>query len=397
MTLRVAMTALAFAASLACRRDGGGDPLPPGDYTPRPTEHDLSLSAADRQKVRADALRRARVWDSPALPIADFDFTRNPPGDDGFSTDDVIPCRFELKSSEGRTPKFQCVVAGGDVLKVKYGHNNPETFGEVAATRLVAALGFGADRMYVVARVRCFGCPAYPYPKVEVFDALRTDWSRAVDFDMAVIERRLEGLEIDGGWSWPELALVDPAAGGASRAEVDALRLLAVFLNNWDAKPVNQRLLCADASPACERPIAYMQDLGQTFGPKSIDLDGWSKTPVWVDAAACRVSMRGLPWDGATFDDAVISEEGRLFLAGLLRQLTPKQVRDLFTAARFTEFFRNDAAASVDAWARAFESRVAQIADRPPCPTTNEEKPRSHGDTENGQERGKQDTATPRP
>ena len=122
------------------------------------------------------------------------------------------------------------------MLKVKYGHNNPETFGEVAATRLVSALGFGADRMYVVGAVRCFGCPAFPYPKVGIFDALRTDPSRAVDFEMAVIERRLPGREIEGGWGWPELSTVDAAAGGATRAEVDALRLLAVFLNNWDAQ-----------------------------------------------------------------------------------------------------------------------------------------------------------------
>ncbi len=107
--------------------------------------------------------------------------------------------------------------------------------------------------MYVVGTVRCFGCPAFPYPKVGIFDALRTDPSRAIDFEMAVIERRLPGREIDGGWGWPELSSVDEAAGGATRAEVDAFRLLAVFLNNWDAKPVNQRLLCEEAGPGTRR------------------------------------------------------------------------------------------------------------------------------------------------
>ena len=95
---------------------------------------------------------------------------------------------------------------------------------------------------------------------------------------------------------------------------------------------MNQRLLCAEAAgpgtAGCVQPLAYMQDLGQTFGPKSIDLDGWTRTPVWADPAACRVSMRGLPWDGATFEDTTISEAGRLFLAGLLRQLTAPQVRE---------------------------------------------------------------------
>jgi hypothetical protein len=78
--------------------------------------------------------------------------------------------------------------------------------------------------------------------------------------------------------------------------------------------------------------------------------------------------MRGLPWDGATFRDAVISEAGRALLAGLLRQVSEPQARALFTGARFTDFFRNAAGSSVDAWARTFRARVAQIADRPPCP-----------------------------
>jgi hypothetical protein len=363
---------LVLAAITACRRDGGGDPLPPGDYTPRPSEHEISLPDGDRQRLRADALRRAKVWHAPPTPISAVDLAANPAGPGSFATTDVVPCKFELKSSDGRTPKFQCIRAGGDVLKVKYGRNNPETFGEVAATRLVSALGFGADRMYVVARVRCFGCPAFPYPKVGIFDALRADPARAIDFDMAVIERRLPGLEIEGGWGWPELSSIDAGAGGATRAEVDALRLLAVFLNNWDAKPVNQRLLCAETTdpqePRCDQPVAYMQDLGQTFGPKSIDLGGWSRTPVWSDAAACRVSMRDLPWHGASFADITISEDGRLFLAGLLRQVTEPQVRALFAGARFTDFFRNEAAADGEAWTRAFLARVAQIADRPPCP-----------------------------
>jgi hypothetical protein len=365
------MAVLALLAATACRDERGGRALPPGDYTPRPNEHRLSLEG-DGGRLRADALRRASVWHTPAIPIPSVDFAQNPPGPDTFATTDVVPCKFELKDSAGRTPKFQCIRPGGEVLKVKYGHNNPETFGEVAATRLVAALGFGADRMYVVRSVRCFGCPAFPYPKIGIFDALRADPSRAFDFEMAVIERRLPGLEIAGGWGWPDLDDIDPKAGGAPRAQVDALRLLAVFLNNWDGKPVNARLLCQGGldpkAKECAEPLAYMQDLGQTFGPKSIDLDGWTRTPVWDDAATCRVSMRTLPWKGATFRDTVISEEGRAFLAARLRQVSASQARALFTGARFTDFSRNRAASNADAWTRTFLARVAQIADRPPCP-----------------------------
>ena len=187
---------------------------------------------------------------------------------------------------------------------------------------------------------------------------------------MAVIERRPPGLELEGGWSFPELASIDEAAGGATPAEVDALRLLAVFLADWDGKPENQRILCAESSPAgrCDEPFAYLQDLGQTFGPKSIDIEGWSRTPLWSDAATCAVSMKEMPWHGSTFQDTTISEAGRAFLAGLLRQLTADQVRGLFAGARFTEFFRNARESDEDAWTRVFLSRVAQVTDRPPCP-----------------------------
>ena len=371
MTRRILSRRLASAlvalATTGC--DRAEDPFPPGDYTPRKTDRDLQVPAADVERVRTEALRRARVWRQPATPIGAADLSRSPEGPGGFASTDVVPCRFLLKSSEGRSPKFQCVLAGGEVVKVKYGRNNPETFGEVAATRLVAALGFGADRVDVVGGVRCQGCPVFPYPKLGIFDALRAGRERTVVFEMAIIERRMPGLEI-GGWSFPELGSIDAAAGGASPDEVDALRLLAVFLADWDGKPENQRILCAESSPPgrCDAPVAYLQDLGQTFGPKSIDLDGWTRTPVWADPATCGVSMRDLPWQGATFEDTTISEEGRLFLAGLLRQITPAQARSLFAGARFTEFFRNDSAATIDAWAQTFLARVAQIADRPPCP-----------------------------
>ena len=120
---------------------------------------------------------------------------------------------------------------------------------------------------------------------------------------------------------WSELDLVDPAAGGAPRAQRDALKLLAVFLQHSDNKSQQQRLLClsgpGDAAPAdrapvatgssttapetaaqasCERPFMLVHDLGNTFGEANrfnrrgisgVNLDKWSKAPVWKDAGQC--------------------------------------------------------------------------------------------------------------
>ena len=81
-----------------------------------------------------------------------------------------------------------------------------------------------------------------------------------------------------------------------------------------------------------------IQDLGGTFGPFKLDLEGWSSTPIWAESATCRVSMRTLPYGGSTFPDITISEAGRAFLAARLRLLTSAQVRDLFEGARLSRY-----------------------------------------------------------
>jgi hypothetical protein len=373
MRTRAASLAGAVIVLAACRASDrpAASPSPASVAGGRP-----SVSpGADRDRLREEALRAARVWRSPAPPIGSADLAANPPGPDSFRTDEVVSCTFRLRASKGWSPKFECALPSGEEVKVKYGRNSVEVFAEVAATRLLTALGFGADRMYMVKAVRCRGCPVYPYPKVEILDALRQGGGREVIFWTAAIERKLPGRPIRGalpGWTWPELDRIDPSAGGATRAEVDALRLMAVFLNHWDNKGPNQRLVCVDEGDArvdCAHPFAILQDVGQTFGPRGLDLDGWTRTRIWSDPAACRVSMKGLPYAGATFDDVQITEGGRLFLGDLLRQLSHAQIVALFTGARFPDFARQSKQGrDMENWAAVFESRVRQIVDRPPCP-----------------------------
>jgi hypothetical protein len=153
---------------------------------------------------------------------------------------------------------------------------------------------------------------------------------------------------------------------------------MAVFLSNWDSKDSNQRLVCLPESSApppsphpapCARPFAYMHDVGTTFGPHSMNLRTWSERPVWADAAGCRVSMKGMPYDGATFGETRISEAGRAFLAERLAALSPRQIEDLFRAARFSDFpWKHEEDGDLGRWVAAFQDRVRQIADRPACP-----------------------------
>jgi hypothetical protein len=334
---------------------------------------------------RMAALRGADVWQQPAVPVGRANLKVNPAYAGAFKESDEVRCRLVVKPMNGTTPKFDCEIGTGDVIRVKYGRGNPELYAEVATTRLLSALGFGADRVYVVRKVACAGCNAFP------FHALRclaetglesacfpggVNHSQTTEFADVVVERRLEGRRIEAaenqGWAWYELEHVDAAAGGASRAEVDALELMAVLLAHWDNKAENQRLVCLPGGDlpggGCSRPFAMLQDVGASFGPVKLDLQNWRALPVWADPKTCRVSMAKLPWGGGTFPEQHISEEGRQFLLRLLEQLSAAQIEDLFAGSGIDALEVVSAEGREPAaWAAAFQDKVRQIREAGPC------------------------------
>lgn len=283
-----------------------------------------------------------------------------PQGHGAFGPADTVTCRYFARVMNGRSPKFMCRTADGDELKVKFGRHNGEVYGEVLATRLLWALGFGADRMYTV-RVICRGCPD------ALGGAALPNGDR--EFEPTAVERKAAGREIvlreRSGWSWPELDLVDERVGGSPRAHRDALILLAVFMQHTDTKPEQQRIVCLDE--ACAHPLLMVSDVGLTFGRAnlandnaigSVNLQEWAAMPVWKDPIGC---VGNLPKSlTGTLRDPVISEEGRGFLAHRLDQLSDRQLRDLFEGARVN--LRSNA--TVDEWMTAFKAKRAQIAER---------------------------------
>jgi hypothetical protein len=337
---------------------------------------------------RDAALKAARVWFPPKTPTGSVDFSINTPGPGGFDARADVDCTFSLEPVGGKTPKFYCTLPDGDRVKVKYGERplpNGEVPSEIAATRLLTALGFPTDRMYRVHSVRCRACPPLPQQALQCLEqgqpaALCLQGAapdRVMTFDEAVIERALEGDKIeatkDQGWSWYELDQIDPKAGGSSRAEVDAFRLMAILLAHWDNKGANQRLLCPPGAErpdgSCRAPVAVIKDLGAAFGPKRVDLAGWEKAPVWTDRASCLVSMKTLPFDGATFAEARISEGGRQFALKLLRSLTVPQLNALFEASGVSSYPNLLAKGrKPQEWTDVFLGKVEQIASGGPCP-----------------------------
>jgi hypothetical protein len=382
--------------------------LPAHGFVPRGRDDRLKLPPRGAAQLRNDALARARIWREPNPPVQKADLGHNPRGPGSFDASDPVVCKFQPRETGGRTPKFYCVFEGGDVLKVKYGRN-PEIHTEVAATRLLDALGAGADRMYLVRKLRCFGCPENPQAMLSCISspsetvrrncgplygaitptggfAVQVNYAGYVDFGPVAIERPLEGKEIRTdsveGWGWDELDRQQSEGGRASRAERDALRLVAVLLNNWDNRPDNQSLLClpggGEGDGRCRRPFAYMADVGATFGrvgaerkeQRKLDLDAWRDAPIWEDRETCRVRIVSPPLHGATFGTAVISESGRRFLAARLGRLTKRQIRDLFESAGFASFEEASAGSrDVEGWVKVFGDKVRQITGGKPCPT----------------------------
>lgn len=335
-------------------------------------------------RLRNDALARARVFVASPPSIDGLDLTRNPQDPNPFGPESEITCRYDPKATSGTTPKFDCILESGEVIKVKYGLN-PEIPGEVAATRLLRALGFGADHMTIVKRVRCYGCPRSPFRSRQVAEWFFIagllekflDFEEHADFDKPAVERKLEGRTIEAGevegWSWHELQVIDAARGGASRAEVDAFRLMALFLSHWDNKSSNQRLVCLgepddEAVRPCASPLAIIQDAGATFGPRKVDFLGWKHAPLWKESQGCKISMSHLPYGGATFQDADITEAGRALLASKLTALSDKQIHDLFSAANFPDPETGvPGTTNIAPWVETFKVKRAEIAGRR-CP-----------------------------
>ena len=335
-----------------------------------PTSAHRNVSGSDDARLlRANAIARAQVW--TPTNVGSTDIRNGPAGRRTFAFRETVTCDYVDKDLAGRSPKFACA-SEGDELKVKFGGGNAEVYAEVAATRLLWALGFGADRMYPV-RVICRGCPD------NLPGILRGDGSTLVD--PAAIERKMPGKDFkpDSSWAWAELDNVQETRGGAPAAHRDALKLVAVFLQHTDSKPEQQRIECleddARTASTCTRPLMMLNDVGLTFGganlvnanSKGMNLAAWASTPIWKGDTGCIGNLSRSAT--GTLKDPVIGESGRAFLAGLLTQLSDDQIAAVFEVSRVTLRLRNpedvrSGFATVAEWASVFKRKRAEIVDR---------------------------------
>ncbi|HEV8202171.1 MAG TPA: hypothetical protein VGS03_19340 [Candidatus Polarisedimenticolia bacterium] len=387
--------ALLFSDAIGAKSPAAPEPLPPL----RP------VTAAQR----LDALKRARVREE--VDVASRDLYHGPRGVLSFGVDEEIRCDFVPRPIRGWSEKFFCRLDDGRVFKVKYVENDrfKEVYGEVLGTRLFWALGFYTDRQLPV-RVTCRGCPRHPWEwvnagnnphKLNAEGAIQPLPPEAevgtYTFDPAAIEEPVDAAWIEErpgeGVAWRSLDLVDASAGGASKADLDALRLLAAFIQCADNSAEQNVLACPRGeilgkepglASVCRRPIVYVGDLGAVFGHGGlttafsgrVDYDGWKALSVWRDADTCtaRLNSIGGPLRPSTLRHPVIGEAGRALLASLLGRLSDRQIADLFRAARIERLHQTiwehgrEHEVTLDDWVALFRKKREEITRHPGCP-----------------------------
>lgn len=380
--------------------------LPPSASYADGAKMDLQLPTTTATR-RLEYIQKARVWE--ATDVAAKDLYNGPAGRLSFAVDEKIGCDFVPKPVSGWSKKFLCRLEDGTIVKVKYeeGGHYKEVFGEVLGTRLFWALGFYADRMLPV-NVTCRGCPEHPYQFVDARKKLPVDDTQVIEsfpadaqlgtyqFDLAAIEEPIDAEKIEEkdkqGWAWKLLDEVDDTQGGATRAEIDALKLLNAFVQNSDNKARQNTLACPRAAldtgneggVICRSPIMFVDDLGSVFGKggssahrsSRVNYGGWKARRVWRDSTSCRARLTSIGGNfrSSTLKDPVISEEGRALLAEQLAKLSDAQIADLFRAARVERLPQeiDDGAqemreVTIDDWVQLFKQKRSEITEHSGC------------------------------
>ena len=251
---------------------------------------------------------------------------------------------FRGPTSEGIVPALEKVEfigrqPGGNNLKFRLKDANgrewvakvaDESQAEVAATRLLWALGYRTEIDQIVKRMQI---------------------EKVGSYKNARFEARPETIKRGERWSWTN----NPYAG---TKEFDGLRLMMAFINNWDMKDENNNLNTENG-----KTYMVVSDLGSSFGkladksksrtgrsvnkPEHFAEAGFIKS---VDNGVLVLDYRGM---GEDYLKGIKVENAR-WLADLLLQLSDKQISDAFRAANYS-------AEDVALLTTAVKDRIAQL------------------------------------
>ncbi|HTH37233.1 MAG TPA: hypothetical protein VL572_04665 [Pyrinomonadaceae bacterium] len=264
--------------------------------------------AQDDKKGKPMPKGKAVMWE-PAT-VEERDLFNGPGGTE------MVPNlkRIELikEEKDGHNKKFRIRDGSGRIWVAKLGREaKPET----AAVRLLWGIGYKTETNYLVPRITI--------PGEGTFNDVR-------------LEARPDNIERLDEWKWRD----NPFVG---TNELEGLKMMMVFLNNWDVLDLQNKVLHVDGE------LHYIvSDLGSTFGKlgsnnlpvvyrigrSTGNPEDYMKTKFidGVENNIIDVAYRGKNRD--LFGG--FSTGNAAWLAGLLSRLSDKQISDAFRAARYS-------------------------------------------------------------
>jgi hypothetical protein len=203
---------------------------------------------------------------------------------------------------------------------------------ETAANRVLWALGYETEIVYLVPELEIIGKGTFKNVKLE---ARPKDVKRA------------------GFWTWAN----NPFIG---KPEFQGLKIMMVFINNWDMKDDNNAILATKGVTDSERRY-IISDLGATFGKTGGMLSRSRNKPSDYVKAEFIKGVQGNVIDfqyggkmGKVFDGITVQDAK--WLAPWLSRLSDMQIKDAFRAANYSpeevELLGQAVRARIDALAR---------------------------------------------
>ncbi|MEW6734569.1 MAG: hypothetical protein AB1489_24805 [Acidobacteriota bacterium] len=264
--------------------------------------------------------------------------------------------KFIKDDTSGSQPKFIIEDSQGVRWKVKLGREaQPET----AATRLLWAVGYFTDETYYLPKIYVEGIEKYQNELMPSGGVIRGVAQGAR------LERVQQKHKI-GSWSWFDNPFVNTK-------ELDGLKVMMAFINNWDLKRDNN-VIYYDEAP--QQLHYYVHDLGGTFGKTGGDFDRSrnnladyeeSRFIETTNEQDVDFFMRARPpWffrihksyyqEYANVSKVVkgIPRTHAKWIGGLLAQLSHRQLADAFYAANYQP-------AEVERFVEVLESRIRQL------------------------------------
>jgi hypothetical protein len=271
------------------------------------------------------------------------------------------PAEFVEEDMHGTNPKFDVEDSAGEKWRVKMG---PEARPEVAASRLLWAVGYTTNDNYFLPMLHVNKMPAH-LRRGQAFSG------SGGDVPNVRLQRRPKGLKRVGNWNWN----VNPFVG---TREFNGLRVMMALLRNWDLYDDNTAIL-ADEHDA-ERGVYMVTDLGATFGTtgrryhhrNSVGkLDAYQQgrlvkriRPDSVDLAFPSMPPLSFVVDVPFYRNQLhvhsigknIPRADAKWIGSLLAQLSPDQIRDAFRAAGYSPII-------VEGFTAAILSRIKELKD----------------------------------